>query len=285
MIADFLAAWPLFHTAWITGWILAALLGLVGVLVVARDQIFIGAAVSQASVLGLAVALELGDVFHLDAAGFLHDDVFVYGTAVLSAAAAALLTTRARSEDGGTTAEALTGWVFLLASSASVLLVAHSPHGLEEVHRILSSSIVGATTLDVGIFSALLVVSALVAGLAHRRLLLLAIDPTMASAVGVAVGRWTVALSCWLGLVVGLAIHSAGVLYTFGCLVLPALVARHLCREVRPMLIVAPVVAVATAGAAFLVAHHWDFPPAQMTVALLCALAAVTAPVPALRRS
>ena len=55
--------------------------------------------------------------------------------------------------------------------------------------------------------------------------------------------------------VVGLAIHSAGLLYTFGCLVLPALTARNLCREVRPMFWVAPTVALSTALVGFPVAH------------------------------
>ena len=283
MIADFIAGWPLFHTAWLTGWLLAALLALGGVLVVARDQIFIGAAVSQASVLGLALALRTGDLLGPDGPPWLRDDGFLAAMAVLSSALAALLTTR-RGDDEGRSPESLTGWVWLLASSVAVLAVAHSPHGLEEVHRILSSSIVGATDRDVDVFTALLIGSAAVAAVAHRRLLLLAIDPVMAAAVGVRVGRWTLALSCWLGIVAGLAIRCAGVLFTFGCLVLPALVARHLCREVRPMLVVAPLVGLGAAGAGFVLAHHWDYPPAQMAVALLCGLAAVTAPVPALRR-
>jgi zinc transport system permease protein len=61
-------------------------------------------------------------------------------------------------------------------------------------------------------------------------------------------------------------------LYTFGCLVLPALVAKNVCREVRPMFVVAPVIAVGVATVGFVLANHYDDPPAQMTVALLCLL-------------
>ena len=61
-------------------------------------------------------------------------------------------------------------------------------------------------------------------------------------------------------------------LYTFGCLVLPALVAKNLCREVRPMFIVSPLVALGTGAAGFVLANHYDYPPAQMTVALLSLL-------------
>jgi ABC-type Mn2+/Zn2+ transport system permease subunit len=58
-------------------------------------------------------------------------------------------------------------------------------------------------------------------------------------------------------------------LYTFGCLVLPALIAKSLVREVRTMFLVAPLVAVLGASAAFVVANHYDFPPAQMTISIL----------------
>ena len=60
MITEFLASWDLFGTTYIAGWLIAVLLSMLGVLVVARDQIFIDAAVSQASVLGVAVAIRAG---------------------------------------------------------------------------------------------------------------------------------------------------------------------------------------------------------------------------------
>jgi zinc/manganese transport system permease protein len=284
VIADFVDSWTLFRDAYVAGWLLAALLAVLGVLVIARDQIFIGAAVSQASIAGIAAALRAGDLLGAADGSWARSDAFLSGMAVASAALAALLTTR-RSEAGGSTHEALTGWVYLLASSVAILLVAHSPHGLEEVHRLVSSSIIGATASDVATFAAMALVTAIAVGRTHRRLLLVAMDPTMAAAVGMRVGLWSGALSLWLGLLVGLSISVSGVLYTFGCLVLPALVARNVCREVRPMFVVAPVVGVAAAGAGFVVAHHGDYPPAQMTVALLCLLLAVTAPLRGRRRS
>jgi ABC-type Mn2+/Zn2+ transport system permease subunit len=73
-------------------------------------------------------------------------------------------------------------------------------------------------------------------------------------------------------------------LYTFGCLVLPALIAKNVCREVRPMFLVAPVVAVATGAVGFMLANHYDFPPAQMTVALLSFLLMVAWLLPRMRR-
>jgi ABC-type Mn2+/Zn2+ transport system permease subunit len=274
MLSDFASAWALFHDAFVTGWLLAALLALAGVLVVARDQIFIGAAVAQASTLGVALALCLDGA--MGGLGWLESDAVLAAFAVLAAVVAALATARSEPEPRASSPEARTGWVYLFAASLGILVVTRSPHGVEEVHRLLSSSIIGASRTDVAIFAVLLAGTGLGVARVHRSLLLLAVDPLMAAAVGVPVRRWNAVLSCGLGLLVGLAIPTAGVLYTFGCLVLPPLVARNLCREMRPMFLVSPLVAAGASIAAFVVAHHYDLPPGQATVALLCVLVAVS---------
>ena len=76
----------------------------------------------------------------------------------------------------------------------------------------------------------------------------------------------------WLGLAVGLSIHVSGVTYTFGALVLPALIAKNLCREMRSMFVVAPLLALATAIVAFTLANGWDYPPAHVVFALWSAM-------------
>ena len=267
MIADFIASWPLFGESYLAGWGIAVMLSLAGVWVVARDQIFLGAAVAQASTLGTALALWLQGVVLSHAFA---SDLLTFGFAVVASVATALLTTR-ESRIGGESPEAITGWVFLLGTSLPVLMLAHSPHGLEEVHRIVLSSILGASRIDVWIFLVGSLIS--IAGLAllRDRIVLFAIDPEMAAAVGMKPGRWRVGIAVWLGTAVGLSIHSAGMIYTFGCLVLPAMIARSLCREIRPMFWMAPIVALVIAVMAFVIAHRVDLPPGQLTVALLCA--------------
>lgn len=278
MAGSFFASWTLFRYSYLEGWLVGLLLSLIGVIVVARDQIFIGAAVSQASTLGIALALCASGIFPLH-----HDGNLSHGTswlccdsfqammAVAFSMLAALITSwanRTKRESH----EAITGWVFLVSASLSVLVVAHSPHGLEEIRRIHSSSIIGATATDVGVFAVLLVMTVLFLAATHQRLLLFVMDPSMAAAVGMKVGRWAMFESLWLGLAVGLSIRASGMLFTLGSLVLPALVAKNLCREVRWMFFVAPAVALATNTVGFVLANYYDFPPAQMNVALTCLL-------------
>ena len=267
MIAEFAATWELFRTTYLAGWLIAFVLGLVGVWVVARDQIFLGVAVAQASTLGVAVALWLGG-FGLSA---LDTDAVAAALAVGASIATALLTAREAGR-GVESPEAVTGWVFLLAASLPVLLLAHSPHGLEEVHRLMFSTLLGASSADLWIFAGLALATALAVARFQSRLLLFALDPEMAGAVGMRRSLWSALVAVWLGVAVGLAIRVSGALYTFGCLVLPALVAKNLVREIRPLLALAPCLSVGAAVAGFVLAHRFDTPPAHMTVAVLCAL-------------
>ena len=268
MIASFLASWPLFYQAYLTAWLIGFLLSFVGVLVVTRDQIFIGAAVAQAATLGIALGMVMRDILPGEPLPGLHTDSFLSGMAVAFSILAALLTAH-RSQPGHESHEATTGWVFLSSASLAILLMAHSPHGLAEIQRLVSSSLIGATTTDLWVFGVSAAGTVLFLSVAHRRVLLFAMDPAMAMAVGMRVPVWAAGVTVWLGLTVGLSLRVSGVLYTFGCLVLPALVAKNLCREVRPVFFVAPLIAVGTGGLGCVLADASDSPPAQMTIALL----------------
>jgi ABC-type Mn2+/Zn2+ transport system permease subunit len=270
VIADFLDSWALFQTTYLAGWLIAALLGLVGVWVVARNQIFLGVAVAQASTLGIAAALWLGGLGAAAGLSWLRSDLLAATLAVAASMATALLTAR-EAAPGRESPEAVTGWVYLLAASLPVLMLAKSPHGLEEVHKLIFSTILGASAVDLWVFAALGIATALVVARLHHRLLLFALDPEMAVAVGMRRARWNVGVALWLGLAVGLSIRVSGTLYTFGCLVLPALVAKNMAREIRPLLLLAPALALAAAAVGFFLAHVVDVPPAHSTVALLCA--------------
>jgi ABC-type Mn2+/Zn2+ transport system permease subunit len=200
----------------------------------------------------------------------MHSGAFFSGMAVAFSLLGALVTSR-WGENGRESHEGITGWVFLISASLSVLIVSHSPHGLEEIHRLLSSSIIGATVADVWVFGGLSLFTAGLLLLLYPEILLFTLDPPMALAVGLRVKHWNLATSAWLGLAVGLSIRVSGMLYTFGYLVLPALIAKNVCKEVGSMFLVAPAVGVGIGILGFCVANHYDYPPGQMTIALLCA--------------
>lgn len=277
MIEDFILSWDLFGGVYLCGVLVAMTLSVFGISVVARDQIFVGAALAQASTLGIAFGI-VAEGWGIPEEG-LHEDVdgspwLPVTLAVLFAVLASLVTARQRPQSV-TSREATTGWVFLAGGSFSVLLLSHSPHGMEEVHRILFSSIIGSSTGELWTFGGLAIVALVVGGILRHSFILLATDPEMARAAGLHVGLWEWLLSALLGVVVGLALRASGLLFTFGCLVLPALVASRLCRSPGQVFFVAPLVAFLSCAVAFVLANYYDQPPAQMATAVLCAMLAL----------
>ena len=269
MIASFLDSWSLFQHAYASGWLIGVLLSLIGVLVVARDQIFIGAAVSQASLLGIAVGIWLGSLMTVDHQSWWQSDIFHSCMGGLFAILAALMTAHGGRRAGQETHEAMTGWGFLVSISMSILLLSHSPRGLEEINRLLSSTIIGAREQDVWIFAVLTLLTCIALVRFYRPLLLLVLDSEMAQAVGVRTGLLNNLLSIWLGLAVGFSIHVSGVVYTFASLVLPALAAKNLGRTARSLFFIAPCVSFGTGIVSFVLANYYDFPPGQMSAACL----------------
>jgi zinc transport system permease protein len=270
-MSSFLDSWSLFWPSYLAGWAIAALLAGIGVWVVARREVFLGAAVSQASALGIALAILLGS---WSGAHWLESDATSAGLAITAAVATALVSARGGGP-GRESAEGIVAWIFLLAASLPTLLLAHSAHGLEEIHRLAFSTLLGAQPADLVVLGALLAATAFAAVRTRDELLLVAVDGETAAAFGVPRRRLVVGAAVWLGICVGFAMRVSGMLYAFGCLVLPVLVARRLVRESRPLAWAAPAIALGAAVPGFAIAHAVDVPPAQMTVTLLCAALAL----------
>lgn len=258
MISEFLNSWAMFSQSYLAALFAGLLLSFLGVIVVARAQVFIAAAVAQASMLGIALDMLLNTG---------QPATFSVAFSVLAA-----LATGTRAQRGGTSHEEVTAWIFLIGASGSILLLAKHPNGLKSVQATMASSIIGAAAVDVVTFATLAAVGGLFVLALRQRIVLFVCDPVMAAAVGMRIGVWSLGLACALGLSTGLVIRSSGLLFTFGCLVLPALVAKNLCREAGTMFFVAPAVCVGSVLAGLVLANHYDFPPGQIIVAVLAAL-------------
>ncbi len=256
--------WSLFGSGYLAGSLIAALMGLLGILVVSRNQIFLGAAMSQASTLGIASALFIAELVGSNSAAWLTSDFFLSSTAVIGPALTVLLI---RRSFGNT--EALTGLVFLLGSSLSMLLLSFSPHGLEEISRIQSSSLIGAKTSDAYLFCILLIISSVFVYRAFKSLVLALLDAEMAQTIGINCRRWEMLISIWLAVSIGLAIRVAGVTFVFGALVIPGMLGSRFARNPKQLFLFAPLIAFSVAASSFLVANLVDLPPGQLSTALL----------------
>jgi ABC-type Mn2+/Zn2+ transport system permease subunit len=263
----------LFAQAWLTGVLLAALLPLLGVVLLLRQQVFLGAAIAQSANLGIAVALAAG-LGTAAGAGHRLEAAAPLLSGLLFSAATCAFAMRALSA-GESSHEARAAFVFLFASSAALLLLSGSPHGSHEVQRLMLSSLLGANALDVVVSALLLAATVAAALLWPRRVLLWATDPASARAYGYRVGAIDVAAGAWIGGAIGFAIHGTGMPFTFGCTVLPVLFAREVATSLRAVLVLAPLVGAAAFALAWWIGDRLDLPPGQCVVVVLALLAAM----------
>lgn len=261
---DFLFAWSLFHDAWLVALFLAALLPLCGIVLVLRQQLFLSAAVGQASTLGIALGICCGLAPAIAPSGG-HTETFALLFAIAGGSLTAVLAMRSLSTSGSQV-EARSAWMFLAGSSLSVLLSTSDPHGLEEVKRLTLSSLLGVSPLDTWLAGGGLLLSVVLAVLARRRVLLWAMDPVTTLVHGSSVLALDVAVGVWIGVATGFSIHATGLLFAFGLTVLPVLIARELARSLAAVLWLAPALGLVGTAAALVVAHLRDWPPGQVAV-------------------
>ena len=230
---------------------------------------------TQAGGLGIALGLELGHLLPT-----LLGDVptTTLTVAMATAAAVAGSLTALLSNRGDEHTEALTSWIFLVCGAGMIVLVAHSPFGLKEIQDRLASSVIGAGEADVVTYAILLVAWGGACLALWRPLTLLLVDRAMASASGLKVRTWEFVLAVAIGLTVGVAVRGMGMLLTFGALILPGLIARSVCRDVRSLFWVAPLIGLAGGIIGFVAGNYWDSPQGPLTIVLLGAMA-MTAPL------
>jgi len=271
MISLFIEVWPLFKTTCLTGILLASVLSVSGLLLLARNQIFMGVSLAQSATLGYALMLLL-DLWGHRYGFYLHQYPLILKGGAIAACVLANLLLESRNRGARESAEAGLGWMFLFTSSFSILLVSGSPLGMDEVQRILSSSLIGASEADLWITLVLAV--ATVALLAWKRdeVVLSVIDPGFSDAIGIASDRRRIAAAVWLAVVTALGITISGLIFTFACLLLPGMIAARLSRTIRPLFWLAPLIGAAATLAGFVLSVGWDLPPGQLTAALLSTL-------------
>jgi zinc transport system permease protein len=253
MIEWLTAGWSLFGASYVAAWALAVALPLAGIPVVAREQALLGVGLVQMGACGFAVAI---------ACGLAWPSLWAF----LAIAVASVLAQRPPPRERP---EAVAAWMILFGGAATVLILAGQPYGAEQLARLTSSSVLGASwpgATGALIVAVLVVALALVAG---RRVLLAAWEPRLARQQGAAPLVLSLAAALLLALLLAVALKLLGALLTTALLVLPALAARRMGTRLAwmPWLSMAAGLGAVTGG--FAIAWSADLPPGQVAVALL----------------
>jgi len=259
----------LFKDALYGALLIALACSVLGVYVVLRRIVFVGAALAQISSAGIALALWLsgrsigGELTH-------HPVAF----ALIFALAGALFFSAGHAPRAGVPPDATIGVTYAVAAAAGILLVAKAVTG--EAHDIfLQGNILGITRVDTFVLLGIAVPVLLVHVLFYKEFLFVSFDRETARTLGYNVVLWNLLLYFTLGLVIAFAMQFAGVMLVFNFLVLPAVTGLLLARSMSGIFTVAIAAAIVAALFGFALSVPFDLPSGPAIIAASGALAAL----------
>lgn len=259
----------LFREALYGALVIALACSVLGVYVVLRRIVFVGAALAEISSAGIALALWLsgrgfgGALTH-------HPVVF----ALLFGLGGAMFFSVGHGSRAGVPPDATIGVTYAVAAAAGILLIAKATVG--EAHDIfLQGNILGITRTDTLVLLAIAIPVLLAHLVFYKEFLFVSFDRETARTLGFNVAVWNAFLYFTLGLVIAFAMQFAGVMLVFNFLVLPAVTGLLLARSMTAIFAIAIGSAIVSAVVGFTLSVPFDLPSGPAIIAASGAVAAV----------
>lgn len=232
-------------------------LAFVGVYVVLRRIVFVGAALAQLGAAGVGLALLLQQPPLL----------WALSTVLLGALGLAALpsTERRISREG------VLGALYAASSALALLFVALSPVGEAHITALLFGDLLAVGHGDMELLAAACLLVLAIHGFGYHAFLATAVDPVFAHSVGVK-ERWSNLLFYLsLGILVGACIRAIGALVVFAFLVLPPLGGLLWARSLRGAFLLAIGISSVAAVVGLWLSFRYDWPAGPSVVAV-CSL-------------
>jgi ABC-type Mn2+/Zn2+ transport system permease subunit len=261
----------LFREALYGALVIAIACSVLGVYVVLRRIVFVGAALAQLSSAGIALALFLSGMAVLP--GITGHPVAV--ALVVTLAGALFFGMEGGSTRGPVPPDATIGVAYAVAAAAGILLIAKAAHG--EAHDLfLQGNILSITLRDTLVLLGVSIPVLLVHLVFYKEFLFVSFDRETARTLGYRVARWNLLLYLTLGLVIAFAMQFAGVMLVFNFLVLPAVTGLLLARGMAGVFTWSVASAVVAAVVGFTLSVPYDLPtgPTMIGVSGVIALIA-----------
>jgi zinc transport system permease protein len=237
-----------------------------GVYVVLRRIVFVGAALAQISSAGIALAIFLSSIGI--GLGTLTGELGLSFLATVGGVVFFTVTgTRRRVPP-----DSALGLAYVVAGAVGVLLIAKAAGA--DVHDLfIQGNILGITTRDMLILLAVAVAVLVVHVMLYKEFLFVSYDPEMAETLGYSTRRWTFMLYMTIGIMIAVAMRSAGVLLVFNFLVTPAVTGLLLGKNMRGVFLWAVTSGLAAALSGFALSVPFDLPTGPAIIAVSGALA------------
>ena len=260
---DFLAAREIWREPLLASLVAGALCGFLGIYVVLRRTVFVSAALTQLSTLGLIAALILEESLGVEVehAGVQLAVALAFSVAGALALGMALRGRRLPAESG-------VGTTYVVAGALVVLGANRLVHAAHDLNAMVFGNAVAVPTTDLVVLAVVALLCAAAHAVFAKELVFVSFDGETAAALGYRTGRWNALLFLTLGLAVPVAARALGALPVFAFLTVPAAAALLLSDRLRTAFLLATVFGVLAAAGGYLVSWFWQLPTGATMVAL-----------------
>jgi len=262
-IADFWAAHEIWRDPLLASVIAGGLLGFLGVYVVLRRTVFVSAALTQLSTLGLIASLLIEEQLGVEAE---HASVQLAVAVVFSVAGALIL--GALESGRRLPTEAGVGMSYVLAGALVILGANRLIHAAHDFNSMVFGNAVAVPLSDVVVLSAVTAVCVAIHLSFGKELVFVSFDRETAEAVGLRAPLWNGLLFFTVGLAIPVAARALGALPVFAFLTIPAAAALLVVRRLRAAFALATAIGLAAAAGGYLVSWFWQMPTGATMVAL-----------------
>ncbi len=236
--------------------VMGLLLSYLGVHVVGRGIVFVDLALGQISMLGVAFA------------GFIEKDATL--VSICFTMAGAFLLSFINIKDKRLKQEAIIGIIYAVASAATVLFIAKTPHGESDISEVLFGSLFTVTTQQIVQMGVVFGIIGLAQIIFYKKFWALTemFEQRENEKVGI-FNLWNFLFYLSIGLAIVLAVRAGGVIPVFSYLIIPAVSAIMLVKSNWGVIIIAVIISALGGLSGLMFALHFDFPAGSSIVAML----------------
>jgi ABC-type Mn2+/Zn2+ transport system permease subunit len=226
-----------------------------GVFIILRHIVFVSMVLAQLAVLGLSVAMYLQLSESMEFA-------MSFGATLLGVGYLAIFQDERKSPP-----DALLGMGFAGCHALSLLLLAKSSQGLEEIRHMMSGNLLSVTTGEVQILLLAAIFMFAVHIFGYRSFVFICSDSEFAKVTGKSVKAWELLFYVSLGLVISLSLQMTGIFYVFSCLIFPGMAGLLLGSSFAAIQIISIVFAISTGFLGVWFSFARDFPTSEAIIA------------------
>jgi zinc transport system permease protein len=262
-LAEFWEARDIWRDPLLASVMAGALLGFLGVYVVLRRTVFVSAALTQLSTLGLIVALLAEERLGVEVE---HAGVQLLVALAFSVGGALLLGTAGTGRR--LPGEAGVGMSYVLAGALVVLGANRLLHVAHDFNSMVFGNAVAVPLGDLLVLAAATLVCAAIHTIWQKELVFVSFDRDTAEAMGLRARLWNGLLYFTIGLAIPVSARALGALPVFAFLTIPAVAALLLVGRLRPAFALATALGALAAAGGYVLSWRWQIPTGATMVTL-----------------